>query len=113
MGGAFKWPSLQSVMEYRAKVKNVVSKVIETAPLNLPIHHTHPWVCQENLEISDCISYNILHGEDYYYIYDTKMFNRSNSCSVEIIVVMCISVRVVATPYVGLDLEDFGGSKHS
>ena len=44
MGGAFKWPTVEEVVKYRTKVKNVVIEVIETAPLHLPIHHDHPWV---------------------------------------------------------------------
>ena len=44
MGGAFKWPSLQEVLDYRQKVRELVTKVIETAPLELPITQEHPWV---------------------------------------------------------------------
>ncbi len=44
MGGTFKWPTVEEVVKYRTKVKDVVIEVIETAPLHLPIHHDHPWV---------------------------------------------------------------------
>ena len=44
LGGAFKWPSVQDVMEYRRKVYDLVIRVIETAPLELPITQDHPWV---------------------------------------------------------------------
>lgn len=44
LGGAFKWPSLHEVLEYRRQVHDMVVKVIETAPLELPITQDHPWV---------------------------------------------------------------------
>ena len=44
LGGAFKWPSLQEVMDYRRKVHDLVVMVIETAPLVLPVTQDHPWV---------------------------------------------------------------------
>lgn len=44
MGGAYKWPCLREVMEYRQMVRDMVIHVIETAPLKLPINQEHPWV---------------------------------------------------------------------
>ena len=73
MGGAFKWPSLKEVMEYRQTVRELVTKVIETAPLELPVTHDHPWVSYSCTEpfytitpvltvyfISVCLSFNII-----------------------------------------------------
>ena len=44
MGGAFKWPCLQDVMDYRQQVRELVTTVIKTAPLDLPVTPEHPWV---------------------------------------------------------------------
>ena len=44
MGGAFQWPSLKVVLDYRQKVRDLVINVIEKAPLKLPITMDHPWV---------------------------------------------------------------------
>lgn len=46
MGGAFKWPSLHEVLDYRSQVRELVIDVIENAPLKLPITQQHPWVSE-------------------------------------------------------------------
>ncbi|XP_033095635.1 uncharacterized protein LOC117100170 isoform X2 [Anneissia japonica] len=43
MGGSFKWPSLKAVASYRLKVRNLIRKVIEETPLELPITMDSPW----------------------------------------------------------------------
>ena len=48
MGGAFKWPTIRDVLEYRAQVREMVIDVIENAPLQLPITQEHPWVSEGN-----------------------------------------------------------------
>mmetsp|Transcript_21902 Transcript_21902/g.57173 ORF Transcript_21902/g.57173 Transcript_21902/m.57173 type:complete len:737 (+) Transcript_21902:131-2341(+) len=42
MGGAFEWPSLKEVHEYRATVRDVVSTVIASTPIELPITMDSP-----------------------------------------------------------------------
>lgn len=44
MGGAFKWPELEEVAEYRQKVKEVVLSMIDNSPLQLPVTQEGPWV---------------------------------------------------------------------
>ena len=44
MGGTFKWPDLEEVVEYRKKVKEVVLSVIDNTPLKLPVTQDSPWV---------------------------------------------------------------------
>ena len=45
MGGAFKWPSLEEVVAYREAVRDVVSTVIASTPIELPITMKSPlWV---------------------------------------------------------------------
>ena len=44
MGGAFKWPELEEIVEYRQKVKEVVLSVIDNTPLQLPVTQESPWV---------------------------------------------------------------------
>ena len=49
MGGAFKWPAIRDVLEYRAQVREMVIDVIENAPLQLPITQEHPWVRSKDI----------------------------------------------------------------
>ena len=44
MGGAYKWPSLAEVVEYRRKVRDVVTNIIKDTPLQLPITMESKWV---------------------------------------------------------------------
>ena len=44
LGGAFQWPPVSEVMEYRKQVFDTVLDVIENAPLDLPVTLDHPWV---------------------------------------------------------------------
>lgn len=39
----YRWPAVAEVWRYRAKVKEVVLKLIDTLPLNLPIGWESPW----------------------------------------------------------------------
>ena len=51
MGGAYKWPAIHDVLEYRAQVRELVIDIIENAPLQLPINQEHPWVSEVKLGI--------------------------------------------------------------
>ena len=44
MGGAYQWPGLSEVMEYRKSVRQLVTDLITSAPLSLPVTPEHPWV---------------------------------------------------------------------
>lgn len=44
MGGAYQWPEVREVMEYRRTVKELVTDLIDSAPLELPVTADHPWV---------------------------------------------------------------------
>ena len=44
MGGAFQWPGLKEVMEYRETVRQLVCDVISSAPLSLPVTMDNSWV---------------------------------------------------------------------
>ena len=39
----YDWPLVDEVMAYRRKVREIVDRVIQTAPLTLPIGWDHPW----------------------------------------------------------------------
>jgi 5-histidylcysteine sulfoxide synthase len=43
MGRAYLWPGLSEVMEYRRTVRQLVSDVISSAPLSLPVSMDSPW----------------------------------------------------------------------
>ncbi|XP_071483049.1 uncharacterized protein [Diadema antillarum] len=43
MGGSFQWPSLKDVVEFRLQARNVIRKVIEATPLDLPVTQDSPW----------------------------------------------------------------------
>lgn len=45
LGGAFDWPTVEQVHEYRNQVKTIVKNAIESYPLDLPITQLSPWVC--------------------------------------------------------------------
>lgn len=44
MGGSYQWPSLENVVQFRLKVRNVIRKVIEDTPLELPVTQESKWV---------------------------------------------------------------------
>ena len=44
MGGNYKWPKLEEVVEFRAKVREVVRRVISETPLDIPVLQDSPWV---------------------------------------------------------------------
>ena len=44
MGGAYEWPKLSEVMEYRQSVRQLVCDVISSTPLSLPVTMDDPWV---------------------------------------------------------------------
>ncbi len=54
----YEWPSVDEVMAYRAKVREVTARLIETAPLVLPIDWDHPWWA-----IVMCIEHERIHLE--------------------------------------------------
>lgn len=39
----YDWPTPQQVLAYRQQVRELVLKIIDTAPLSLPIDWNHPW----------------------------------------------------------------------
>ncbi|XP_063412850.1 uncharacterized protein LOC134695502 isoform X1 [Mytilus trossulus] len=43
MGGSYKWPSVNEVMDYRRTVRNIIIKMIQDTPLVLPITKESPW----------------------------------------------------------------------
>ena len=43
MGNELKWPPLESIVEYRRKVRNLVIQTINNTPLELPITWGNPW----------------------------------------------------------------------
>ena len=44
MGGDYKWPSVEETKQFRAKVRELINKVIDRTPLTLPVNWDHPWV---------------------------------------------------------------------
>ena len=44
MGGAYNWPSLAEVIQYRQQVRKTVLDVIDSTPLQLPVTPDHQWV---------------------------------------------------------------------
>ena len=44
MGGNYQWPKLEEVVEFRAKVREVVRRVIWETPLDIPVSQDSPWV---------------------------------------------------------------------
>ena len=46
MGGAYQWPGLNEVMQYRKFVRQLVCDVINSAPLSLPVTMENPWVSE-------------------------------------------------------------------
>ena len=44
MGGSYKWPNIEDIVEYRRNVRNIILKVIVDTPLQLPITMDSPWV---------------------------------------------------------------------
>lgn len=43
MGGNYKWPTVEETKEFRAKVRNLIYKVIDRTPLELPVTWDSPW----------------------------------------------------------------------
>nr|XP_054765384.1 uncharacterized protein LOC129272180 [Lytechinus pictus] len=43
MGGSYQWPSLEDVVQFRLKVRNVIRKIIEATPLELPVTQDSKW----------------------------------------------------------------------
>ncbi|XP_072040872.1 LOW QUALITY PROTEIN: uncharacterized protein [Amphiura filiformis] len=43
MGGSFKWPSLDKVVEFRAQVRQIVRRVIQETPLEIPVTQESQW----------------------------------------------------------------------
>ena len=60
MGGKFDWPTVQDVVEYRKKVRNIILNVIEREPLELPITEKSPWVCAYHSELESLATFMIL-----------------------------------------------------
>ncbi|XP_060073508.1 uncharacterized protein LOC132553293 [Ylistrum balloti] len=43
MGGSYQWPSLDKVIEYRQRVRNLILKMIQDTPLELPVNKDSTW----------------------------------------------------------------------
>ena len=43
MGGDYRWPTVQETKEYRLKVRELINKVIDRTPLELPITQESKW----------------------------------------------------------------------
>lgn len=43
MGGEYKWPTVDEVMDYRRTVRNLIIQMIQDTPLVLPINKESPW----------------------------------------------------------------------
>lgn len=54
----YDWPRVDEVRDYRGKVRETVDKLIQTAPLALPIDWNHPWWA-----IIMCIEHERIHLE--------------------------------------------------
>ncbi len=48
MGGAFSWPTMPEVVEYRRQVRELILNIIADTPLELPITKKSPWVCSNS-----------------------------------------------------------------
>ena len=44
MGGSYRWPTIEQIREYRLEVRQLINKVIDRLPLELPIVWDSPWV---------------------------------------------------------------------
>lgn len=44
MGGSYRWPSVEETREFRSKVRELINKVIDRTPLELPVNWDSPWV---------------------------------------------------------------------
>jgi hypothetical protein len=44
MGGSYCWPTVERVKEFRLKVKELILKVIDRTPLELPVKWDSPMV---------------------------------------------------------------------
>ncbi len=44
MGGSYRWPSVEDVKDFRLKVRELINKVIDRTPLELPVNWNSPWV---------------------------------------------------------------------
>ena len=44
MGGDYKWPTVEQTKQFRAKVRELINKVIDRTPLTLPVNWENPWV---------------------------------------------------------------------
>ena len=47
MGGAYQWPGLNEVMEYRKTVRQLVCDLISSSSLSLPVSMDNPWVSSQ------------------------------------------------------------------
>ena len=61
MGGAFSWPSMPEVVEYRRQVREMILKIIDDTPLELPITKGSPWVCANSFYFVILISFLHVH----------------------------------------------------
>ena len=43
-GGRLDWPSIEEIVDYRMKVKELILQIIDDTPLELPVTKDSPWV---------------------------------------------------------------------
>ena len=72
MGGAFHWPGVKEVMEYRKIVKQLISDLIISAPLILPITMEHPWVIVYVMHVH--MVNGSAHHLNHYYLMQWSLF---------------------------------------
>ena len=44
MGGAYQWPKVEDVLDYRKQVYDTIMDVIDQQPLKFPVTQDSPWV---------------------------------------------------------------------
>ena len=54
MGGVYQWPGVAEVMQYRRTVRQLVSDLITSASLTLPVTMESPWVSGSSGDIGLC-----------------------------------------------------------
>ena len=58
MGGEYKWPTVPETKEYRLKVRELINKVIDRTPLELPVTQDSKWVSLGENRLTSSISFN-------------------------------------------------------
>ena len=51
MGGSYDWPTVPETREYRLKCRELINKIIDRTPLELPVTPENDWVFSLNLNL--------------------------------------------------------------